>query len=148
MRRATVWRFLALLALLPAARCPADTSSELTKLEKNIVDAVVKRDAAFLKRAFAPECTIVSSDGTLMLRDQALATFASGKMALESITLEKVKVRPYGDTAVMTGLQHVKIRGSAPDTFGSRFTSVFVKRDGRWQQVAYHSTKVPAPAGK
>ena len=51
-------------------------------------------------------------------------------------------VRVYGPTAVLTGSADMVLRGQ-PDTIRLRYTLVYAKRDGRWQMVAWQSTRLP-----
>jgi len=62
-----------------------------------------------------------------------------------SLTNEDVQVRVYGNTAVVTGRIVVKIQpgGQADISFQSRFTDTFLKRQGRWQVVARHYSRLP-----
>jgi hypothetical protein len=52
-------------------------------------------------------------------------------------------VRVYGDTAIASGLGTEKSTYKGKDTSGQyRYTDVFVKRNGTWQAVATHGSKV------
>ena len=56
-----------------------------------------------------------------------------------------MRVRVYGDTAVVSGdalVTYTTMEGKFVNP--TRFTDTFVKRGGRWQQVASHSTRVMA----
>jgi hypothetical protein len=56
-------------------------------------------------------------------------------------------VRLYGDTAVVTGrYQNVVCtpQGEQPPKH-ARFIRVYVRRSGRWQNVAHQATGIPAP---
>jgi hypothetical protein len=59
-----------------------------------------------------------------------------------SLTHEDVQVRVYDETAVVTGLIVSKVQGGL--NFQSRFTDTFVKRNGRWQVVARHYSRIPS----
>ena len=67
---------------------------------------------------------------------------------MESCVDSDVKVRLYGDTAVVTGLgtRSGTRSGVAFKDRKVRWTDTFVKRDGRWQCVASQGTIVAAPA--
>jgi hypothetical protein len=39
---------------------------------------------------------------------------------------------------------NVRVRGQQA-SFRVRFTDVYVKRDDRWQMVAWHATRLPEP---
>ncbi|MDQ3010967.1 MAG: nuclear transport factor 2 family protein [Acidobacteriota bacterium] len=52
------------------------------------------------------------------------------------VSYDEVKVRVYGDTAVITG------RVTTEEKVQSRFTRVWVKQQGRWQLVSAQSTRI------
>ena len=54
-----------------------------------------------------------------------------------------MKVRVYGDAAVVLGRNTVKEQYKGKDISGqSRFTDTWVKKDGRWQCVATAGSKI------
>jgi hypothetical protein len=56
-----------------------------------------------------------------------------------------MKVRIFGDVAVVTGSDDEKSSYKGKDTSGHYvWIDVFVKRKGKWQAVASQSTLVPA----
>src|SRR5215510_5710826 len=68
--------------------------------------------------------------------------FVSGALTHQSMDSEDMRIRFYGDTAVMTALTSTK--GTFMNqafTTTERATDVFVKRDGRWQCVITHLTR-------
>ena len=69
-----------------------------------------------------------------------MAALRSGKTKYETIDRGPATVRLYGDTAVMTGTAVVGLRGRA-DKLPLRYTLVYAKRGGRWQMVAWQSTR-------
>ena len=74
---------------------------------------------------------------------QDIATITSGDLAFESAVLDNVKVRVYGDTAVVTGRTTNKGKYKGQDISGQyQFTDVFVKQGGRWRAVASHATRI------
>jgi hypothetical protein len=58
---------------------------------------------------------------------------------------EDVRVRFYGDTAIVTGRLVTKAKVGVQEIAGftSRFTDTWVRRQGRWQVVARHYSRVP-----
>lgn len=62
-----------------------------------------------------------------------------------SLTNDDVQVRIYGDAAIVTGRIVVKtqLADQAQIHFQSRFTDTFLKRQGRWQVVARHYSRLP-----
>ena len=61
-----------------------------------------------------------------------------------SVEPSEVKAQDLGDTVVLTGIAKIKVESNGkPNAFGVRFTDVYAKRNGRWQMVAWQSTKLP-----
>jgi ketosteroid isomerase-like protein len=60
--------------------------------------------------------------------------------------VDEMKVFDYGATAVVLGRVTTTSRGKDREFVShSRFTDVFVKRAGRWQIAAGHSSRIPEP---
>ena len=57
-----------------------------------------------------------------------------------------MKVRAYGDAAVVTGLstEKVLIKGKE-STVRYRRTTVYIRRQGRWQCVSFHASRIVEP---
>ena len=72
--------------------------------------------------------------------------FKSGQTKLTSDELSDMKVRVYGNTAVITGKADVKGTLGGKDTNGQiMFTRVYVKKGGSWRSVAFQQTLVSNP---
>jgi ketosteroid isomerase-like protein len=67
----------------------------------------------------------------------------NGEVKFESIDASDMKVRMYGNAAVATYTVQVKGTNNGQDMSGNfRLTRVFVKRNGKWQEVAFAQTRV------
>ena len=64
----------------------------------------------------------------------------TGSSNYKSVEREDVKVRQFGDTAVVTG--HAKLH-VGDNKFEARYLDVYAKRNGAWQMVAWQSTRLP-----
>lgn len=116
---------------------------ELMNLERELMQAGIKRDIQVLDRAVADDYTYTAPDGMVMNRSQARAVFMSGDYVIESGDLDDMKVRIYGDTAVVTGRSTEKSKYKGQDVSGQyRWTDVFVKQGGRWRVVATHVSRI------
>jgi len=119
---------------------------ELIRLEREAVQALIKRDISVLESFTAEDYTGTSPDGMFYTRAQARDSVTSGDYALESAELDDMKVRVYGDTAVLTGRSTEKSRYKGQDVSGQyRFIDVFVKQGGRWRVVASQATRIAQP---
>jgi len=121
---------------LSAAAAPGDTQ-QLLDLEQRWLTAGEQRDLPALKQILADDFVDVSYQGKLRSkRDHLAATLAPSRSRQ---TLEELKVRLYGDTGIVNGLDHV-VTADGSATYEIRFTDVFVKRAGRWQAVSAQET--------
>jgi hypothetical protein len=119
---------------------------ELLKLEMDWSNAEVKADIAFLDKILADEWVMTDADGVLWTKAESLAMLKSGEDRVSSEVPSEIKARVYGDAAVTTGIVTDKETLKGKDVSGTyRFTDTWIKRVGRWQCVASHSSKV---AGK
>jgi ketosteroid isomerase-like protein len=127
----------------------ADTEKELLALHEQWAAARVNGDVAFLERFYGQELRLNQADGGIVERKDDIELFnRAGKSDSEVVKPEYIrdvdmKVTPYGDTAVVTGVENLKgtYRGRAGE-MALRFTNVLVRRDGRWQLIAHQSTRV------
>jgi ketosteroid isomerase-like protein len=123
-----------------------DTQASLeqmfTKRENDWAKADNTKDAAFLNRILADDWSYLGPQG-VMTKKQHLAELKSPSGGLEFETIVDVKVRVFGDTAVVTGSANQKSSENGKVTSGHYiWTDVFVKRGGRWQAVNSQDTLV------
>ena len=71
----------------------------------------------------------------------------AGKTTYEAFDVDDLAVRIYGETAVVTGRSTPKGRNAKGEPIRGqyRFLRVWVKRDGRWQAVAFQGTRIAEP---
>ena len=129
------------LALAEAAQNSADEKA-VTQLVHEWLDALVKGDLDALDRIVADDYIITNSDGSVLGKQNL-----DPLIKFESATVEDLKVRLYGETAVVTGTAAFK--GSfngRPFNSRERFTDVWLKRGGKWQVVASQQSTLPKQA--
>ena len=136
-----------LFAVGLSAQTPAQPKSveqELIEIEKGWGEAYLKKDVALLDRILADDYMQTDSEGNFITRAQDLADLKSGAYVETSGVQDNVKVRVYGDAAVVTGRSTVKAQYKGKDASGQfQWTDTFIRRDGRWQCVASHISKIP-----
>ena len=116
---------------------------EFMRLGGEWADAFVKRDKATLERILADDFMSTGPTGATDNKAQYVAGVGSTDAAIEAINVEDGKVRMYGDTAVVTGRYTMKGKAGGQDIGGPHsYTAVYVKRQGRWQPVAFHSSRI------
>ena len=115
----------------------------IQKLEFDWAAAVKSRDVATLDRSQAAEFVFTDPGGTLWTKARELETIKAGDLEIDTFEFSDLKVRLYGDTAVVTFRIIWTGRFRGADRSGpQRMTDVWVKRDGRWQCVASQATRI------
>lgn len=144
----------ALPTVSASAHSPAGerTSAALMMVEHDWLTALNRHDVAALARILGQEYIDSDFQGDAITRAQYLAYFtrlSSTPPRRIQQTFEDTKVRfvAGGDVAIVTGLVITQATGasaaapaSSPQASHSRFTDVFVWRDGRWQAVSGQET--------
>lgn len=129
----------------PAA-APVKTGSveqELMNLEQDWAKAYVQHDLVALGRIEADDIIYTDSDGAVMTKAQDLDDVKSGAFVAASFVVDDMKVSVYGDAAVITGRSTIKAQYKGKDGNGQfRWTDTWIRRDGVWQCVASHASKV------
>jgi len=74
---------------------------QLKKLELQWFDAEVKRDFAALDRIMADDYTVTDPAGVVIAKAEEMASLKLGEDVVVSMALSDMKVRVYGDTAVV-----------------------------------------------
>ncbi len=134
------------LAVLLSVAWAASAEEELKKLETDRAAAVVKGDVATLEKQTSDDYTLINMNGQMSDKSQMVSAFKSGQTKLTSDELSDMKVRVYGNTAVITGKADVKGTLGGRDATGQiMFTRVYVKKGGQWQSVAFQQTRVSNP---
>jgi ketosteroid isomerase-like protein len=106
------------------------------QMERDWGQALVKADVATLDRILADDWFGQGPPGGSSNKAGALADLKSGTPKYDSVTPGEMKVRVFGDVAVVTGTQDVKSSYKGKDTSGHYvWTDVFVKRQGKWQAI-------------
>jgi len=121
---------------------PASDNAEqiITRLEHDWVSAIVKKDTGTLNRLLADDFSGTTND-QIYSKNDAIEDVKAGTH--ESLDLDNIRVRLFGDTAVVTMGQTEKSRHGDSDFSGHYlFTDVWAKRNGQWVAVASHGSGV------
>ena len=126
-----------------AKESPEADIKELTRLEQVWNDAHLTGDAAALDKLWAEDLFVTVPDMPVMNKEEVLALWKAGKIKFDIYKTSDIRIKVYGDSAVVTG-QLVRIRDAKSTKFEDdwRFTKVYVRRNGKWQVVAWHGSHV------
>lgn len=129
-----------------AASNSARDERELMQLVKDLNEAIVKANVAFLDRVLHEDYAHHRPRGTVENRAQYLENRKARRVDFESLVADEITVRVFGDTAVLTGRSIAKGKDQHGKMDDQRhWTRVLVRRDGRWQFVHYHGAPIQKP---
>ena len=125
---------------------PARDEREVTQLIEDLYEAVVKADVAALERLLHEDYVHHRPRGTVENRAQYLENRKARRVAFESLEPDEIKVRVYGDTALVTGRSTAKGKDHHGRMDEQRYwIRVLLRRDGRWQFVHFQGTPISNP---
>jgi ketosteroid isomerase-like protein len=128
----------------PVSEIPplGEDEQALLKIDHAWAVATVKADVAWMEQTLANDW-VGNLDGRVMSKSQYLADTRRGNTKYESAAVSDQKVMVFGDMAVVHGIWTEKSASRGQDTSGqSRFTDIYIKRDGSWKCVSSYSFRV------
>jgi ketosteroid isomerase-like protein len=132
----------------PGADGPA--AAELREAIRLYDDALRRADVAAAERFWAAEYVFINPRGERVSRDARVANLREKRTSLDSLSHapreEEIRTYMDGHMAVYTTLLTIDGRYSGEAERGEfRALVVWVRRDGRWQQVASQMTPIVKP---
>jgi ketosteroid isomerase-like protein len=127
-----------------AASAASKDEADVRRAEAERFAAMVKADVTALDKLLAPDLTYTHGDARVIDKTAFIADFKSGAFQYVSIEPNDMKVRVFGDTAIVTGGAAMRIiQNGTPASIKIRYTDVHVKHGGVWQMAAWEATRVP-----
>jgi ketosteroid isomerase-like protein len=134
---------------------PSATARELTDMLNQFLQDAARNNASGFDRFFADDVIYTRSAGTVTTKDaimKSVTASASRGPGLEVTTkfsAEAITIHEYPDVAIIafrlvSDEDHSS--GKPPTITNYRNTGTFLRRNGKWQVVAWQSTKVPDSA--
>jgi hypothetical protein len=140
---------LALTASVAAQSAPDAT--QLNQLLNEFLAGASRNDAAVHDRFWAEDLIYTGSLGTRkgkaeILRDVRSAPAPKPSDPKSVYSAEETRIQQYGDTAIVA-FRLVNVAEKDGKTEISKYlnTGTFLKRNGKWQVVAWQATKIPRP---
>jgi len=118
----------------------------ILQLERDLQAASLKNDTALFEKVATDDYVVTNPVGMVGSKAESVASAKNFK--IESLNTDDVKVRVYGDSAVVTGRATLKAQMTMPanaaqDISGQyRYTRVYVKQGGQWRLAAFHLSPV------
>jgi ketosteroid isomerase-like protein len=138
-----------------AATTPqSGTAAQLTAMLNQFLHDASVNNADGFDTFFADDVIYTRSTGGVTNKADIMRSMRTVRPAAQSqsnaavYSAEDVTVHDYGDTAVVAFrlVSRATHADGATDQSSYRNTGVFLRRNGKWQVVAWQSTKIPAAA--
>jgi len=141
--------FLLSAAMLPAATPDAKTEKEIMAAMDAYRQGLIKRDAAALSKVLSDDLVYTHSSNAHQDKAAVLESL-KGNTYPEAIDFKDLKIRVYGNTAVVVGdVDFHNNAGGVVTVIKLNILHVLVKGPQGWQLVARQAVRYPdAPAKK
>jgi len=121
----------------------AQTQKEILAVDNERYEAMKNRDMAAMDRLHADGLVFINTKGRMLNKAEYLEEVRSGALKFLSVETDDFHFYTYGDTVIMNGraksvVEYHGVVNKKP----RRFTSVFIKMDGRWRLVAHQATLI------
>jgi ketosteroid isomerase-like protein len=122
----------------------AGSGQMVVDLDRKRMDAMGQKDLAALDVLISDDLVYTHSTARLDTKKSLLGAMESGATVYTSVVPSEVKAQDLGDTVVLTGTARIGVQSQGrPNSFAVRFTDVWSNQSGRWQMVAWQSTRLP-----
>ena len=125
----------------PKADSDAAISQTLQAMEQAWLNAEKNHDTTAFEKIAADDWIAITPDGSSQNKAERSAEIKAAHTT--SATMGDMKVRVFGDTAVVTGTdEEVTLEGGKKSSQHYVWTDVFVKRNGKWLAVASQTAQI------
>src|SRR5262245_24624990 len=137
------------VSALAHAADDAPAAQELTALLHQFLEGASRNDVRAHERFWADDLIYTRSAGVRVGKANILESMRAEPRAPAeppvTYSAEDIRIRQYGDAAVVAFRLVGKSGGEKPATEHYLNTGTFIRRDGEWRAVAWQATHVPAP---
>jgi ketosteroid isomerase-like protein len=141
--------FVLLIAIASMNACFAQSGRDadirqLENLEQVWNHAHETGNADALDQLWADDLEVDVPRMAVMTKAEALGFARSGRMKFLRYTTTDIRVRLYGDTAVVSGrMERTRAMNGNEVSDNWRFTKVYVKQAQQWRVVSFHASEAP-----
>jgi ketosteroid isomerase-like protein len=128
------------------ASANSKADAEVLRVINERRDALLRGDIDAYARQTADDYLAVGTNGRVRNKEEVLAGARSSDLKWISIEHSDLKIRVYGNTAVVTYISTQKGTSQGQEISDQRrFTQVLVKKQRHWQFVSMHQSSVEPP---
>jgi ketosteroid isomerase-like protein len=134
-----------------AIRTQTGAAQEVTALLREFIAGAGNGDRAIFEKFFADDVIYTRASGVVITKASIMESLGKPSPASEgksTYAAEDITVHEYGDTVIVAfRLEGRTEHGDGKvETARYRNTGTFLRRNGRWQAVAWQATKMSEPA--
>ena len=125
--------------------CGVEQETCVLAAEREFFAALIKASPEALGQVLGDDFLLVDFGGGTSSKRSFIASIGSGQVKFEEIETDpnETLIRLFGATAVVTGRTRMKGNfGGTAFTVSSRYTHVYVERQGRWNLVSAQGTQI------
>lgn len=125
----------------------ATATQEVTALLREFMEAAGRGDRAVFEKFFADDVIYTRATGVVITKADIMASLGKSAAAPQekvSYSAEDITVHEYSEMVVVAFrlVGHIEHSGGKTETTFYRNTGTFLRRNGRWQAVAWQATKI------
>lgn len=110
------------------------------------VQAFIHNDPDAMAKLWSDDMVVTNPLNKFVKKQDVLGMMRSGFLVITKYDRQIEYARVYGDTVILAGSETALWGGGMPNAGKAeqlRFTAVWMKQNGRWQEVARHANIVP-----
>ena len=121
----------------------AGNANMIIDLDRKRMQAMAQKDLATLNDILADDLIYTHSSARLDTKQSLIDNMESGATVYNAVEPSDVQAQDLGAAVVLTGVARIRVTsGGNPNAFAVRFTDVYAERGGKWQMVAWQSTRL------
>ena len=116
---------------------------QIESLEMEWRQAQIDNNIEAISNLLADDYVGITANGTVETKSQTIAQRKAGTIRITSLDLDDLKIRLYGDTAVVTSKADLQGVNGQSDISGKyRYTRVYNRRLGQWKIVSFEASRI------
>lgn len=119
----------------------AELINEFQQIEDDFNAAIISNKVSEIKKCITPDWVLVDAQGGIIPQEHFFAVLEQGMLSHDTMTKEVLRVKVYGDVAVVTGRgQNTGTWQNQPMKANEWVTDVYKKENSKWLCVLTHLT--------
>ena len=120
-----------------------DRHASLVAAHETRLKALLTGDLALLQTVVGEDMIFVSSFGETSTRADVIAKFNAGTMQINRMDASEISTRIYGDIGILIYKADAEMQDGDTTVQGmTRSTTVYAFRDGGWQMISQHQSRM------